>query len=154
LSKDGHSYWCKECNRRRSKAFRQSPSGIYTLIKGRNTFRRNHPNQFQLPKPVNITREEFIAWYNSQEKICHYCGLTEKEAKKYITFCSGRFGRLTIDCKDNDLGYTVGNLVLACYKCNITKNDMLTHDEMMYVGQNFIKPKWNRVRGSKESANK
>jgi len=95
---------------------------------------------------VKITREEFIEWYENEPKICVYCGLTEKEAKKYITFCSGRFGRLTIDCKDNDLGYIAGNLVLACYKCNITKNDMLTYEEMLYVGKNFIKPKWDKRR--------
>jgi len=145
-SPDGHAWRCKECAKKYSKQYRKTPSGIYQLIKGRNIFRRNHPNQFLLPKPVKITREEFIEWYENEPKICVYCGLTEKEAKKYITFCSGRFGRLTIDCKDNDLGYIAGNLVLACYKCNITKNDMLTYEEMLYVGKNFIKPKWDKRR--------
>ena len=146
LSKDGHAYRCKECARKHSKEYRKTPAGIYQLIKGRNTFRRNHPNQFLLPKPVKITQEEFIEWYENEVKVCRYCDLTEDEAKKFITFCSGRFGRLTIDCKDNDLGYVKGNLVLACYKCNITKNDMLTYEEMLYVGHNFIKPKWAKRR--------
>jgi len=146
LSKDGHAYRCKECARKHSKEYRKTPAGIYQLIKGRNTFRRNHPNQFLLPKPAKITQEEFIEWYKNEVKVCRYCDLTEDEAKKFITFCSGRFGRLTIDCKDNDLGYVKGNLVLACYKCNITKNDMLTYEEMLYVGQNFIKPKWEKRR--------
>ena len=142
-SKDGHAWRCKACASAYSKEYRKTPEGIYNLIKGRNTFRRKHPNQFLLPKPVVITREEFTEWYVNEPKVCHYCGLTEAESKKYITFCSGRFGRLTIDCMDNDKGYVRGNLVLACYKCNITKNDMLTHDEMLYVGQHFIKPKWD-----------
>lgn len=145
-SKDGHAWRCKTCSSAYSREYRKTAEGIYQLIKGRNTFRRKHPNQFLLPKPVEITKEEFVEWYNNEPKICDYCELTEAEAKKFITFCSGRFGRLTIDCKDNEAGYIKGNLVLACYKCNITKNDMLTYDEMKYVGKHFIKPKWEERR--------
>ena len=143
LTKDGHAYRCKECARAYSKKYRKTASGIYQLIKSRNTFRRNRPNQFLLPKPVKISREDFVKWYDNEPKVCVYCGLTEPEAKKFIVFCSGRFGRLTIECKDNEAGYVDGNLALACYKCNITKNNMLTYEEMLYVGKNFIKPKWD-----------
>ena len=39
---------------------------------------------------------------------------------------SGRAHRLTVDCKDNSLGYAYGNLVLACGVCNLLKNDFFT----------------------------
>lgn len=134
LSKDGHAYQCKACNAKRSKIWRKTPVGIYTLIKGREGFYKQ--------KPFNLIKEEFVEWYNSQLKQCVYCDIPEE----YLYLLQEHYGditdRLTIDCKDNKTGYQLDNLVLSCNKCNITKNNVLTFDEMMYVGQNFIKPKW------------
>ena len=53
--------------------------------------------------------------------------------------------RLTVDCKENGAGYFLGNIVLSCANCNRMKNNMLTFEEMMYVGQNFVKPKWQAI---------
>ena len=131
--KDGYSYWCKICNNARTKAFRESPSGIYTQLKGRQTFFRK--------KPVILPRENFIVWYEHEVKKCHYCDIDVKDLYLFAEKYGSRYRRLTVDCKDNDEGYVEGNLVLACDKCNITKNNMLTYEEMLYVGQNFIKPK-------------
>lgn len=143
LTKDGYAYQCKECNEKRAKKWRKTPAGVYSTIKGRQTFlNRNNDSR---SKPFSISKEVFIEWYENESKTCHYCDIPEKllhlVAKKY----GSRWKRLTIDCLNNDLGYIVGNLVLSCDKCNITKNNMLTYNEMMYVGQNFIKPKWKAL---------
>ena len=61
--------------------------------------------------------------------------------------------RLTVDCKDNDVGYALDNIVLACANCNRMKNNMLTFEEMMYVGQNFVKPKWQAIVSEKAKKN-
>lgn len=138
LTKDGRAHQCKECNARRAKAFRASPSGIYTQLRGRQTFFRK--------KPVVLSREDFIVWYKNERKKCHYCDIDVEDLHLFAEKYGSRYSRLTVDCKDNDKGYVAGNLVLACDKCNITKNNMLTYEEMLYVGQNFIKPKWKALK--------
>ena len=55
-----------------------------------------------------------------------------------------RISRLSIDCMDNKRGYTKGNLVLSCHRCNYTKNDAFTHEQMLYIGKNFLKPRWEK----------
>ena len=50
--------------------------------------------------------------------------------------------QLSIDCKDNDLGYTIDNIVLACDRCNFIKSNIFTYEEMCFIGENLIKPKW------------
>jgi len=139
-TKSGISSHCLQCKRDASARNRKTPAGIYNSIKGRQTWLHLHHDS--RAKPFLITKEEFIDWYVNEPKICAYCYLPEEHltllAKKY----GSRWKRLTVDCKDNDLGYVDGNLVLACDKCNITKNNMLTYEEMVFVGKNFIKPKW------------
>jgi len=134
LSKDGLCYWCKECHRKRSKIFRHTPSGIYTQLKGRNKFYKN--------KPFNLERDNFLEWYALQERVCIYCEIKEIDLKRIKDCYNNKNTRLSVDCKDNNVGYQMDNLVLACYRCNSIKSNILTFDEMMYVGQNFIKPKW------------
>ena len=141
LSKDGYAYRCKQCANAHSKAYRQTPTGIYTRLKGRNTFYRN--------KPFNLGRAEFIKWYADSEKRCVYCGIHADDLPKLSDPFNDFSHRLTIDCIVNDRGYVLDNLVLACRRCNSVKSDILTFEEMMYVGQNFIKYKWTkRLEGS------
>ena len=101
-------------------------------------------------KPFELGKDEFIQWYTKQERACHYCDLPEKYLELIANKYGSRWKRLTIDCKNNDLGYRLDNIVLACDKCNITKNNMLTYEEMLYVGQNFIKPKWKALKELKK----
>ena len=145
--KDGLSYWCKECNNKRTKAFRESPSGIYTSLKGRQTYARTHQGQkdrgYHLnPKPVTISREAFIVWYNTQEKKCVYCKIPKARLGKTGDKYNDKNLRLSVDCKDNDLGYAEGNLVLACSRCNSIKSDFFTHEEMLEIGRKYVAPKW------------
>jgi len=139
-SPDGHAYQCKECNKVRSKAFRASPSGIYTTIKGRQDFYRNH-GDFK-DKPFKITRKEFIVWYNSQPKICAYCDLPEDKISKFYDAYNKWSSRLSVDAKDNNVGYILENIVLCCRRCNSLKSDLLSYDEMREFAQKYIKPKW------------
>ena len=36
-----------------------------------------------------------------------------------------------------------------CPKCNLVKQNILTYEEMLYVGQNFIKSKWLELLNGK-----
>ena len=135
ITKDGYSHQCKQCNRERSRIFRGTPSGIYTNIQSREKFRNN--------KPFDITREDFIEWYNSQKKQCIYCGISYDNAYLMRKYFGAHGIQLSIDCKENDLGYTLDNIVLACDRCNFIKSNIFTYEEMLEIGKKYIKPKWS-----------
>jgi len=139
--KDGYNSWCKQCCRESSKRHRESPSGIYSASKGQWVLRHR--------KPFDMKRKDFVDWYNKQEKVCVYCGLPESILDKIDDPFMNVSNRLTIDCKDNYVGYVIDNLVLACRRCNGLKNDFMTYEEMKEIGQKYIKPKWERMLGIK-----
>ena len=134
LSPDGHAYQCKECNNKRAKAWRSTPIGIYTNIKGRENHRKR--------KPFLISKEEFVVWYEGEPKICAYCDIPEHLAPLMRKYFGAHGIQLSVDCKDNDQGYVLDNLVLACDRCNFIKSNIFTHEEMRIIGQKYIKPKW------------
>lgn len=142
--KDGLSYWCKKCTRKRAKSYRETGNGIYTQIKARSKYYKRHK--------FNISREDFLMWYNSQPQVCHYCGLPKKHLKTFMQKYGSRWFRLTIDCKDNEAGYIAGNLVLACDKCNSIKSNILSYEDMKYIGETFVKPKWMAFFGEPTTA--
>ena len=137
-TKDGKTYKCKECRKKYNAWFRKTPVGICQQIKGRNGYFKDHP--------FIISQDEFVEWYENEPRICAYCGIKEEELYLLDKIVGGRFQRLTVDCKDNEVGYVKGNLVLACDKCNVMKGDILTYEDMKYVGEHFVKPKWEAVK--------
>ena len=134
IAKDGLSSWCKECTRERARIYRDTAAGVYTALKGLNKFRNR--------KAVNISKENFVEWYDSQERVCVYCDLREEDLIYIVDSFNSMTHKLTVDCIENDVAYSDGNLVLACRRCNTVKNDIFTFDEMRYIGQNFLKPRW------------
>ena len=89
--------------------------------------------------------EEFKDWYESQEKFCHYCGLTEIESQEVVITkklesnrCpqDGKHGRgtsramwLEIDRYDPKGKYEISNIRLCCYFCNNDKSDIFHGDD-------------------------
>lgn len=138
LSKDGRSWQCKECHKERSRIWSKTASGAYSSIRGRTNFYKN--------KEFNLDREEFIEWFNKQPKVCHYCGITKEEAETLEGFFNETTKRLTVDCMDNELGYRIDNIVLACHKCNFVKSNIFTHDEMIEIADKYLKPKLEKIR--------
>ena len=82
-----------------------------------------------------ISRSDFIEWFNEQSKVCHYCG------------CELGFGvgvgndwdHLNIDKKDNDGGYTLDNITFACKRCNTIKGFWFTEIEMIEIANKYFK---------------
>jgi hypothetical protein len=84
--------------------------------------------------------EEFQSWYNSQEKVCYYCGLREEESQSLVLsgiLKSNRFPQngvlgqgqsrgmwLEIDRLIPKENYSLHNCVLCCYFCNNDKSDV------------------------------
>lgn len=84
-----------------------------------------------------IDLETFVQWHSESPKLCHYCGVSENEL--------GRTGRkknmLTVDRKNNRIGYELSNLCLACFRCNNMKSNFFTEEEWKEVADKFIKPR-------------
>ena len=85
-------------------------------------------------------RNEFLSWLRLTPKICVYCGIPQEIFERL--FRTKNQLTLSIDRMDNSLGYSVQNCALSCWPCNVVKNQFLTFEEMKYVGEHFMKPKW------------
>src|SRR3972149_1609318 len=142
-SKDCVDFMCKDCDSKRAKAvYKKDPK---RKLKQKTDYLKRHPDRVayntirdraKTKRMLVCSMTDFIVWYNMQEKICVYCDMAEERAKNLFN------RRLEIDRKNNDLGYTLENLALACHKCNLIKNDLFTFDEMREISQKFIKPKY------------
>jgi hypothetical protein len=98
--------------------------------------------------------QEFKDWYESKEKICHYCGLKEEESQIIVLsgiLKSSRFpqngilGRgqsrgmwLEVDRVQPKGNYSKDNCVLCCYFCNNDKSDV-------FHGEDYHKFQKDRV---------
>jgi len=141
---DGLNFYCKDCCNKMAKEYRDSPRGIYQNIKGRSTWMEKH--NYGRFKPINLTRNEFINWYESEPKICAYCDLAESDLWILQEEFDNRVERLTVDCKDNSLGYQLDNIVLACERCNFIKGNLFDFDTMREIGQTYVKPIWLSIK--------
>lgn len=81
---------------------------------------------------VVVAYEEFQPWYTSQKRVCHYCGTSEVALHNLPAPYNSR---LHIDRKDNEVGYILGNMVLACPMCNRLKGAVLTEEEMFALAR-------------------
>lgn len=81
----------------------------------------------------SINKEWFIAWYNSQPKVCVYCLRAESDIKKQETGFKRR--PLEIDRINNEEGYEPWNIALACHRCNLTKSDFFDAEDMKVIGR-------------------
>lgn len=125
---------CKQCRRDYGARYRNTPKGIYHNIKNREALRKR--------KPFKITEEEFLKWFEVQSKQCYYCGISWENAHLMRKHFGAHGVQLSVDCMENDKGYVLGNIVLACDRCNFIKSNIFTSREMKEIGEKFIKPKW------------
>lgn len=142
---DGYNSWCKQCVCDSSKRYRETPNGIYSSIKGRCKYNNSHPAYNRHPKNFDISKDEFIDWYNNEQKVCHYCDIPEELLHLIDDPQLNKTHRLSIDCVENDGGYVEGNLVLACNRCNFLKGEYFSYQEYMKLAQEFVKPKWKAI---------
>lgn len=122
----------KECDKkwRRQKQSGDDPKYIFKSLKA-NAKKRGVLFEW--------TREEWMEWYPTQSRVCVYCEIP-------IGRVSGKGSvapnAISIDRKNNDKGYSVENCVLCCRKCNTIKNKVFSYEEMLEIGQKYMKPKW------------
>ena len=84
---------------------------------------------------LNISKNDFIKWYDNQKKKCIYCGLTKEQLNRSTDKVICGYDNLSIDRKDSNRGYELDNIVLACMRCNIIKSNFFTYEEMLKLGK-------------------
>jgi 5-methylcytosine-specific restriction endonuclease McrA len=84
---------------------------------------------------LNISLDDFVAWYEAQLDECAYCGLTFAELKS-LRIKRGRWYCVAWDIDRINSGrpYELGNLALSCFVCNMAKGDVLNADEARLIG--------------------
>ena len=118
----------REANPEKAKAYmikyNTSPRGRFTKLK----LRAKVANI-----PVDIKVNEFIEWIGKQESSCYYC-------KAEMAMGSGqkKMDGYSIDRKDNNLGYSLDNIVLSCNRCNMAKGSWFTEEQMLEIAHKYF----------------
>jgi 5-methylcytosine-specific restriction endonuclease McrA len=115
---------CYQTNTDKIKLYNSTAKGIFQRIKIRAKLRK---------KIFILNEKEFISWYNNQEQKCYYCNRTLEKIKNDTK--EKHKSILSIDRKDNNEGYKLDNIVLACRRCNYIKSDYFTEREMLRIGK-------------------
>lgn len=117
------------------------------ITKSENKLKANYTKRAREGNNGFDNFEDFLNWYNSQEKICKYCNLTEIESQKIVitgVLTSNRFpqngiiGRgtsrgvwLEVDRLNPKGKYSRENSVLCCYFCNNDKSDVFNNEDYL-----------------------
>lgn len=76
--------------------------------------------------------EDFMLWWIITPDICYYCGgeMANFHSKGKV---------ITIDRKNNGIGYVIENMVKACYVCNDTKGHYFTEEQMHKMAKSICR---------------
>ena len=114
--RNGMSYACKVCHRKKIRGYR-------TVVDSYNWFYR------RLEKMRTNARKRGLEFTLTVDDYKHIKG-TEN-----CYYCDEPTDIITLDRKDNALGYTPENVVGACFYCNRLKSDMFNEDKMKIIGK-------------------
>ena len=142
MNRSGYRWQCKQCLadadkkkyagndaiRRAKLKYSKTDMARYSRLKSNA---RKRGTEFLLDKL------EFLLWLEKQEKVCYYCGIS-------LNTDGNRGEQLSVDRKDNLVGYTFENIALCCQRCNTIKGDIFTEQEMAEIAEKYIKPKLER----------
>lgn len=81
---------------------------------------------------------EFNIWLENQKRSCHYCGIEEFQLSSNN---DKKQKMLTIDRKNNAVGYVPNNMCLACFRCNNSKSNFFKESEWKEICEKFVKPR-------------
>jgi hypothetical protein len=123
--------------------------GVYFY--GKPGYRRTRAGAKRRGWPFDITYEEYEHWVWNTVDSCEYCGISVDDFRLVRDFLLGydgpdwyvkRFRRyfkspkhkkirfMTVERKDNQLGYTLDNMAKACWICNSLKGKFYKSEEI------------------------
>lgn len=87
---------------------------------------------------VSLSYEQY---YRLKVGNCHYCLMPYERLALYYEKLGLKTPYMTIDRKDNFLGYHLENCVSCCFNCNRIKGSFFSSQEMERLAEQFIRPK-------------
>jgi len=165
---DGYHYWCKDCVRAYQRSERgrislrraiqkKQEEGYYRYGRGAIPILRQGAEKRGVP--FSLSPEGLESWWSETPDNCEYCRCTLEQFRElsdfvlsyeganreitkfkrvFATSKQAKIGWLTIDRRDNVNGYSVGNLVKACWFCNYIKGSFLEYEDMKIIGPRVI----------------
>lgn len=85
--------------------------------------------------PFDISVQDIITQHRTQHGRCHYSGIEMNIVKDSASLHDPY--KMTIDCKDQDLGYVGSNIVLCIYCVNSLKQKM-PYAEMLLICRKIV----------------
>jgi hypothetical protein len=116
----------RKINKEKIKNTLYTPLYIYFRTKGNANFRKIE---------FNISKEDFISWYIKQKQECYYCKRTLEKIKNDNREGKRFNMRFSIERTNNEKGYFLNNIKLVCFRCNQTKSNFFTEQEMLEIGK-------------------
>ncbi len=104
------------------KRYNKSSISRYYTIKRRSG---------QVGVSFEIELEVFCSWYDEQPKLCYYCN-------GELLLNGNKPNSITVDRKDNQIGYLMDNICLCCAQCNTIKGGWFTSDQMLQLAGYFL----------------
>ena len=145
-TRDRKQTWCKGCNAERlrqsrydnpvivrqkaakaARLYRQTPTGKFATIRA---------NAYHRDTEFCITIKDFKQWLQEIDGHCFYCGIVFSTNDN-----SRNMDGFTIDRKDGHTGYKLDNIVQACRQCNTIKGTWFTYEEMIEIGNKYLRRK-------------
>lgn len=134
---------CDDCKTLCHEHLLQSRKRLKELhgLPGYNKWATTKQNAIKRGILFSISRKDFIHWINTQPRQCHYCKIHEQTLVEESTVKGVHSKRMTIDRKHPLGGYTLENICLSCWRCNVTKSDIFTSEEWLEIVNHYISPR-------------
>lgn len=80
----------------------------------------------------NLHSKDFKEWYYTTPNRCEYC------LRAIVPKSENRMDSLSIDRKDNSLGYILSNLCKTCNRCNTAKGNFFTYEQFKEIALKYF----------------
>ena len=152
LTKDGILTRCKTCQNATMKK-RNDQTGYNRHGKGKYVAMSKKAKEMRLPFLLK-SPAQLEEWWRETPEICYYCGQTQAEhdlVKDYVDAYDGmdhevnklkqflksprhrNLTEMTIDRMDSGRGYSIDNMVKACWICNAAKGGFFKPDDFRAI---------------------
>jgi len=135
----GFTYTCKICRNLKEEGKIRTESDKKS---------RRESSRKQREKPDFVYLSRYLS-YRQKDKDKNYFFDLDKEyikesLQKPCIYCT--YPSYGLDRINNNLGHTKENCVPCCFECNISRNDIYSHEEMLIVGKAIKQIKDLRVQ--------
>lgn len=106
-----------------------------TRIRNLSKYKVNKKEEIRFGDKIKFFEWYLNNWNEDGSTTCAYCGVSEKDCKKYLfdekhtKRSTTRSQHLEIEKKDANQGYKEENCILTCYVCNNAKSDFMSIKE-------------------------